>query len=69
MWADIGHSTQHLLSGSGVPKRKQLSDGYLHTHQDFCPMGIHGDGSRYFGNWFVIGSLRENDHGHFQRYG
>ena len=29
-------------------------------------MGIHRDGPRYFGNWLVIRSLRQNDHGHFQ---
>ncbi len=50
MRAEIHHSTRHFLSSSGVPKRKQLSNGYPQTQQDLCPVCIHGDGPRHVGD-------------------
>src|SRR6266478_6051196 len=43
MRAEINHSTRHFLSGSGMPKGKQLSAGYLQAQHDARTVCIHGD--------------------------
>ena len=60
MGTEIHHSTRRFLSGSRMPKGKQLSDGYFHRQQNHCTVRIHGDRPCYFGDVSVVDSLRQN---------